>query len=55
MNKDLLALDKTPRLLECLRRAICIVIADEIDLASVDAALVVHQPEERGIYLPDGP
>src|SRR6266403_1597931 len=54
-GKDFVALHKTPRLLKRLRRTICVVVADEVDLASVDAALIVHHPEKRGLHLPDGP
>ncbi|MGX0994111.1 hypothetical protein AB7M38_001403 [Bradyrhizobium diazoefficiens] len=52
-QQNLVALDQLARLLDRLRRRIGVVIADEVDLAAVDAALVVDHPEERGLSLSD--
>ena len=39
IEKHLVALDQLARLLDRLRRAVAVVIGDEVDLAAVDAAL----------------
>jgi hypothetical protein len=54
-EENLVALDKTPRLLERLRRTVSIVIADEIDLASVDAALIVTILKNAASNFPTAP
>jgi hypothetical protein len=41
----MLQLDKAPHLLDRLRRAIAVVQTDEIDLASIDSALIVDHLE----------
>ena len=53
MQGDLLLLDQPARLLHRLRRAVPVVEADEIDLAAVDAALLVDHPEIGGLGLAD--
>ena len=52
-QQHLVALDQLARLLDGLRRAIGVVIGDEVDLAAVDAALVVDHPEIGGLRLAD--
>ncbi len=44
-QEDLVALDQLARLLHGLGRAVGVVIGDEVDLAAVDAAIVVDHPE----------
>ena len=44
-QEHLVALDQPARLLHGLRRAVGVVICDEIDPAAVDAAIVVDHPE----------
>ena len=46
---DMLLLDETAGLLDRLRRAVAVVEADEIDLAAVDAALIVDHLEIGGL------
>src|SRR3984893_11249949 len=54
-KQHFVALDELPRLLDGLRRAVAVVVGDEIDLAAVDAALGVHLVEVSGDGLADGP
>ena len=44
-QKHLVAFDQLAHLLHRLRRAVAVVVTDEVDLAAVDAALVVDHPE----------
>jgi hypothetical protein len=44
-QEHLVALDQLARLLHGFRRAVGVVIGDEVDLAAVDAAIVVDHPE----------
>jgi hypothetical protein len=53
-QQDLVALDQLARLLDGLRRAEGVVIADEGDLAAVDAAFGVDLVEIGGLGLADG-
>ena len=46
-------LDQASNLLDGARRAVAIVIGDEVNLPTTDAALVVHHPEEGGVGLAD--
>ena len=43
-QKHLVALDQLARLLDRLRRAVGVVVGNEVDLAAVDAAIVVDHP-----------
>ena len=52
-QQNLVALDQLARLLDGLRRRIGVVIGDEIDLAAIDAALVVDLLEHRAHRLAD--
>ena len=52
-QENLVALDQLADLLDRLRRRIGIVVGDEVDLAAVDAALIVDHPEVGGIGLAD--
>ena len=52
-EQNLVALDELARLLDRLGRAIAVVIADEVDLAAVDAAGVVDHLEIGGLGLAD--
>ena len=52
---DLVLLDELAHHLDRLGRAIGVVVADEVDLAAVDAALVVDLLEVRGDGLADRP
>src|SRR5205814_8320928 len=47
------ALDQLAHLLDGLRRAVAVVVGDEVDLAAVDAALLVDHREEGGLGLAD--
>jgi hypothetical protein len=51
-QKHLIALDQLARLLDCLRRAIGVVIGDEVDFAAVHAAIVVDHAKIRAHRLP---
>ena len=50
-ESDLVHLDQTPDLLDCFRRAVAIIQADQIDLAAINAASVV-EPLEIGKLCP---
>jgi hypothetical protein len=52
-QQHLVLLDELARLLDRLRRAVAVVVADEVDLAAVDAALLVDHLEVRGDRLAD--
>ena len=52
-QEDLVALDQFADLLHRLRRAVAVVIGDEIDLAAVDAALIVDHLEIGFLGLAD--
>ena len=52
-DQDFVAFDQLARLLDRLRRAVGVVIADEIDLAAVDAALGIDLLEVRVLGLCD--
>ena len=52
-EQDFVALHELARLLDRLGRAIAVVIADEVDLAAVDAAGVVDHLEVGGLGLAD--
>ena len=52
-QQHLIALDQFARLLNRLWRAVAVVVADEIDLAAVDAASIVDLLEIRGFGLAD--
>src|SRR6516165_4805817 len=54
-KQDLVALDQPARLLDRFGRTIGVVIRDEADLATVDAALSVHLVEISGDRFPDHP
>src|SRR5262249_50892582 len=54
-KQDLVALDQPARLLDRFGRTISVVIRDEADLATVDAALSVHLVEISGDRFPDHP
>ena len=53
MKQNFVALDELARLLDRLGRAVAVVIADEVDLAAVDAAGVVDHLEIGGLGLAD--
>ena len=53
-QQHLLLLDQLAHHLDGLRRAIAVVATDEVDLAAVDAALVVDHGEVGGLRLADG-
>src|SRR5207302_1130721 len=48
-------LDQLARLLHRLWRAVAVVVRDEVDLAPIDAALLVQHLEEGGLRLTNGP
>jgi hypothetical protein len=50
---DAFLFDQTPRLFEGLRRAVGVVDVEEIELAAVDAALLVDHSEVSGLGPPD--
>jgi hypothetical protein len=52
-ERDLLLLDEAAHLLDRLRRAIGVVEADEVDLATIDAALLVDHLEIGGLSAAD--
>ena len=52
-QEDFIALDELADLLDRLRRRVRIVVGDEIDLAAVDATLIVDHPEEGGVGFSD--
>ncbi len=54
-ERDLVLLDQLADHLHRLGRAVAVVVADEVDLAAVDAALVVDLLEVGGEGLADGP
>ena len=49
----LILLDQLAHLFDSLRRAVAVVAADEVDLASVDAALVIDHGEVGCLRLAD--
>jgi hypothetical protein len=49
----LVLLDEPAHLFDSLRRAVAIVAADEVDLATVDTSAFVDHGEIRGVRLPD--
>jgi len=50
----LLLLDQAPDLLHRLGRAVAVIERDQVDLAAVDAALLIDHLEEGGFRLADG-
>ena len=52
-QQHLVGLDQLARLLDGLRRAVAVVIGDEVDLAAVDAAFGVDLVEIGGLGLAD--
>ena len=53
-HQHLVLLDQLAHLFDGLRRAVAVVAADEVDLAAVDAALLVDHGEVGGLRLADG-
>ena len=54
-ESDFLLFDKAAHLLDCLRRTVAVVEADQVDLAAVDAAHVVDHLEIGGLGFADHP
>src|SRR6185437_14374385 len=53
-ERDAILLYQPSRLLDRLGRAVCVVIRDKIQLATIDAALLVDHAEIRGLRLASG-
>ena len=53
-KQHLVLLDQLPHLLDGLRRAVAVVAADEVDLAAIDAAVLIDHGEIGGFGLADG-